>query len=139
MWSEYHPVVIKDAFIRAAVILVFIAIAVVSVGAVAAEDCKLSINKLIETTQSIAITGRNAKKDRAALVAELEIALTDLDTVKPCTAVQKLKDFKSKVNGLIAAGRININENAGATAKNLIDAADAAITCINTESAGCGT
>ena len=127
----------KVRAMRVAVIVLLIAISAAAHGTV--EDCKLSINKLITSTRSVAIQGRNAKKDRSELIANLEAALTDLDTVKPCTAVQKLKDFKTKVNQLIAAKRINTDESAGTTSKDLIDDADAAINCINTESAGCGT
>ena len=128
-----------DRAMRVAVVLLLIAISAASVANSKAEDCKLLINKLITNTRSVAIHGRNVKKDRAELIANLEVALTDLDTVKPCTAVQKLNDFKIKVNQLIAAKRINTDENAGTTSKDLIDDADAAINCINTESAGCGT
>ena len=128
-----------DRAIRVAVIVLLIAISAAAAARGAVEDCKLLINKLITNTRSIAIHGRNVKKDRAELIANLEVALTDLDTVKPCTAVQKLNDFKIKVNQLIAAKRINTDESAGTTSKDLIDDADAAINCINTESAGCGT
>jgi len=127
----------KVRAMRVAVIVLLIAISAAARGTV--EDCKSLINKLITNTRSVAIHGRNVKKDRAELIANLEVALTDLDTVKPCTAVQKLNDFKTKVNQLIAAKRINTDENAGTTSKDLIDDADAAINCINTESAGCGT
>ena len=129
----------KVRAMRVAVIVLLIAISAAAVARATAEDCKVLINKLITSTRSVAIHGRNVKKDRAELIANLEVALTDLDTVKPCTAVQKLNDFKTKVNQLIAAKRINTDENAGTTSKDLIDDADAAINCINTESAGCGT
>ena len=128
-----------DRVMRVAVVPLLIAISAAAMAYGTVEDCKSLINKLITNTRSVAIHGRNVKKDRAELIANLEVALTDLDTVKPCTAVQKLKDFKTKVNQLIAAKRINTDENAGTTSKDLIDDADAAINCINTESAGCGT
>jgi len=128
-----------DRAMRVAVVVLLIAISAAAAAHGTVEDCKLLINKLITNTRSVAIHGRNVKKDRAELIANLEVALTDLDTVKPCTAVQKLNDFKIKVNQLIAAKRINTDENAGTTSKDLIDDADAAIKCIDTESAGCGT
>ena len=124
---------------RAMAIVLSMAITAASIAMAAVEDCKLSLNKLLENTRNVSIKGRNAKKDRAELTAQLETALTDLDTVKPCTAVAKLKDFKIKINQLIAARSINVDESAGTTAKNLIDEADATIKCISTESAGCGT
>src|SRR5436190_23061543 len=126
-----------DRAMRVTIILLLIAISTTAAAHPTVEDCKLLINKLITNTRSVAIHGRNVKKDRAELIANLEVALTDLDTVKPCTAVQKLNDFKIKANQLIAAKRINTDENAGTTSKDLSDDADVATKCIDTESAGC--
>lgn len=111
----------------------------ISVNVVRAETvsgCQQLIANLKTETQGVTITGRNADKDRAGLVGKLTNASFALDQGKFCDAIQKLNDFKVKINQLIAAGNINQNptDANGATlttGTQLLADADAAINCIN--------
>ena len=94
-------------------------------------ECQSIIANLKTKTQSVAITGKNADKDRSGLVLKLDEATLKIDQAKFCDAVQKLNDFKVKVNQLVAAGKINQDPAAGTTGQELLTDADAAITCIN--------
>ena len=101
------------------------------VWATTVSECQAMIAGLESETQQVAITGRNADKDRDALVGKLDAAALKLDQAKFCDAIQKLDDYKARVNQLIAAGRINQDPDAGVTAGQLLTDADAAINCIN--------
>jgi hypothetical protein len=99
-------------------------------------ECQQLIASLKAETQSVVITGKAAEKDRAGLVGKLDNASLSLDRGKFCDAIQKLNDFKVKINQLIAAGQINQNptDANGATVPTgtqLLADADAAINCIN--------
>jgi hypothetical protein len=99
-------------------------------------ECQQMIANLKAETQSVVITGKFAEKDRAGLVGKLTNASFALDQGKFCDAIQKLNDFKLKVNQLIAAGNINQNPTdangaAVPTGTQLLADADAAINCIN--------
>jgi hypothetical protein len=121
--------------ISVAVIVFVLAVAAFPV----AQDCQALINNLKTSAQGVAITGKNADKERAGLIATLNSASTELGKGKLCDSIKKLNDFKVKVDQLITAGRINTDENAGTTGQDLLTDADAAISCINTQSGGtCG-
>ncbi|HVG29426.1 MAG TPA: hypothetical protein VM864_06865 [Pyrinomonadaceae bacterium] len=99
-------------------------------------ECQQLIANLKAETQTVIITGKNAEKDRTGLVGKADNASFALDRGKFCDAIQKLNDFKSKINQLIAAGNINqnptdANGNTIATGNQLLADADAAINCIN--------
>lgn len=99
-------------------------------------ECQTLIANLKAETLSVQITGKSADKDRAGLVGKLDNASFALDQAKFCDSIQKLNDFKQKVNQLIAAGRINQNPtdaagNPQVTGTQLLADADAAINCIN--------
>ena len=87
-------------------------------------------------TQSVVITGKSAEKDRTGLIGKIDNASFAVDSAKFCGAVQKLNDFKQKINQLIAAGSINQNPTDAAgntlvTGTQLLADADAAINAIN--------
>ena len=99
-------------------------------------ECQTRINTLKADTLAVAISGKQADKDRAGLTDKLNNAAFALDSAKFCDSIQKLNDFKVKVNQLIAAGKINQNPtdasgNALVTGTQLLSEADAAINCIN--------
>ena len=115
----------------------FAAVAAVMFAAVVAHattvsECQAIIAGLKTKTQAVAIAGRSAEtKDRPGLILKLDEANLKLDQAKFCDSIQKLNDFKARVNQLAAAGRINQDPNAGTTAQELLADADAAIACVN--------
>ncbi len=99
-------------------------------------ECQTLIANLKAETTAVVITGKSADKDRAGLIGKLDQASFALDQAKFCDAIQKLNDFKVKVNQLITAGRINqtptdASGNPLVTGTQLLSDADAAINCIN--------
>lgn len=99
-------------------------------------DCQTLIANLRTDTQAVQITGKSAEKDRTGLTGKLDNASFALNQAKFCDAIQKLNDYKSKINQLVASGQINQNStdangNTLVTAQQLLSEADAAITCIN--------
>ena len=88
-------------------------------------ECQTDIANLRAETHSATFTGANAAKDEAGLLGKLDAAATSLDKGKFCDAIQKLNDFKTRVNQLIAAGKID-----AATGQQLLADADDAIACI---------
>lgn len=91
-----------------------------------AADCENQIANLRATVAGLAITGKNAEKDRAGLTGKLTDASTELAKDKNGDAAKKLEDFKVKLQQLPDAGRIQ-----SADAAALASGADAAIACIN--------
>ena len=121
------------AAILCAVALMFSA-AVVNADTVS--ECQARIATLRADTLAVALTGKQADKERASLVEKLDNASFALDSAKFCDSIQKLNDFKVKVNQLIAAGKINQTPTDAAgntlvTGTQLLAEADAAINCIN--------
>ena len=94
-------------------------------------ECQAIIANLKTKTATVAITGKQADKDRATLTLKLDEATLKIDQAKFCDSILKLNDFKVKVNQLIAAGKINQDPAAGTTGQELLTDADAAITCLN--------
>ena len=101
---------------------------VVSAPAVAqtTADCQTMITNLRSTASTVAISGKNADKDRTGLLRSLDAASTELGKGKNADAAKKLEDFKVKVGQLAAAGRISAGD-----ASSLTSGADSAIACIN--------
>jgi hypothetical protein len=93
-------------------------------------EAQAMIASLKAKTATVAISGKQAEKDRAALVIKLDEASLKVDQAKFCDAIQKLNDYKVKVNQLITAGKINQDPNLGTTGQELLTDADAAITGI---------
>jgi hypothetical protein len=95
-------------------------------------EVQAMIASLKTKTTSVIITGKSAEtKDRPGLLAKLDEASLKVDQAKFCDAVQKLNDFKVKVNQLIAAGRINQDPATGTTGQELLNDADATIAALN--------
>lgn len=94
------------------------------------QDCQALIAALRDNTETVELTGKNADKNRAALLNKLDNASDALARGKFCGAIQKLTDFRNKVNQLIASGSINADPNAGVTGQDLVDDANEAIACI---------
>ena len=122
-----HRNVLVRSIAFATLALAFITI---QVSATAMQDCAGLIAALRADTTTVVITGKNAEKDRAGLLNKLDAASDSLARGKFCTAIQKLTDFRNKVNQLIADGQINSDPNAGVTGQNLVDDANEAIACI---------
>ena len=91
-----------------------------------AADCEALIATLRTAAGGVAISGKNADKDREGLVRPLEAASTELAKGKNADAAKKLADFKVKVQQLADAQRISNTE-----AATLLSQADAAINCVS--------
>ncbi|HZI59461.1 MAG TPA: hypothetical protein VFD62_02050 [Pyrinomonadaceae bacterium] len=102
----------------------------VQVNASFMQDCQALITGLRADTETVVITGKNAEKNRAGLLNKLDDASTALAGGKLCTAIQKLTDFRDKVNQLIASGSINSDPTVGTTGQDLVDDANEAIACV---------
>lgn len=89
-------------------------------------DCQALITQARQGASTVTITGKNADKDRAGLIAKLDAASSALAKGKTADAVQKLTDFQAKVGQLFAAGHMW-----PADAAALINQAEQAIDCIN--------
>ncbi len=90
-------------------------------------DCTAEITNLKTNTQSVTYT--NPTKDQSALIGKLENAIDKLTFDKFGDAIQKLTDYKNKVLSLISQGKIAPSAD-GVTPQELVNGADAAITCI---------
>src|SRR5215216_2946729 len=63
------------------------------------------IANLKTKTTNVIITGKSAEnKDRPGLLVKLDEASLKVDQAKFCDAVEKLNDYKARVNALIVAG-----------------------------------
>ena len=93
-------------------------------------DCAAQIASLKTAAQGVAISGKNADKDREGLTRTLDSATTELGKGKNADAAKKLADFKVKVEQLAEAERI-----ASGDAASLLAQGDSAIACINGPSA----
>ena len=97
----------------------------------ATSDCAAQIASLKAEAEAVAITGKNATKERDSLIRTLDAASTELAKGKNADAATMLGDFKVKVEQLATAGRISSADASSLTAK-----ADSAIACINGTTAG---
>ena len=82
-------------------------------------------------TETVAISGKQADKDRQTLLGKINEASLKVDQAKFCDAIAKLNDFKTKINQLIAAGKINQDPALGTTGQELLNDADATIAALN--------
>ena len=94
-------------------------------------EVQAMITSLKTKSETVAISGKSADKDRATLLGKLNEASLKVDQAKFCDAIAKLNDFKTKVNQLIAAGKINQDPAAGTTGQELLTDADATIAALN--------
>ena len=133
----------KSVFVRSvalAVLAVMLSPAFVvrQANASSKQDCQGLIDALAADTAAVIITGKNAEKDRAGLLAKLEGASIALERGKLCSAIQKLTDFRNKVNQLIASGSINTDPAVGVTGQDLVNGADEAIACVQAQATAGG-
>src|SRR3954447_1201189 len=99
-----------------------------SASAATVSDCQALIAKTqADTAAATTFSGKNAEFDRANLQGKLTEASAKLNVGKFADAIQKLSDFKSKINQLQAAGKLGSED-----ANLLLQDADAAIACIQT-------
>ena len=95
-------------------------------------EVQAMIASLKTKTTSVIISGKSAEtKDRPGLIAKLDEASLKVDQAKFCDAIAKLNDFKTRVNQLIAAGKINQDPALGTTGQELLNDADATIAALN--------
>ncbi len=94
-------------------------------------EVQAMIATLKAKTTSVVITGKSAERDRTGLLEKLDEASLKVDQAKFCDAIAKINDFKTKVNHLIATGRINQDPAAGTTGQELLTDADAIIAGLN--------
>lgn len=95
-------------------------------------EVQAMIASLRTKTEGVVITGKSAEtKDRSGLLGKLNEGTLKLDQAKFCDAVAKLNDFKTRVNALIAAGKINQDPTLGTTGQELLNDADAIIAALN--------
>ena len=102
------------------------------------QDCQALIDGLAVDTQAVLIVGKNAEKNRAGLLNKLEGASTSLASGKLCSAIQKLNDFRNKINQLIASGSINTDPTVGVTGQDLANDASDAIACVQAQATASG-
>lgn len=94
-------------------------------------EVQAMIASLKAKTTNVVFSGKSADRDRTNLLDKLNEASLKVDQAKFCDAVAKLNDFKTKINQLIAAGKINQDPAAGTTGQELLNDADAAIAGLN--------
>ena len=94
-------------------------------------EVQAMITSLKTKTETVVITSKQADKERASLLAKLDEATLKVDQAKFCDAIQKLDNFKTSVNALIAAGKINQDPALGTTGTELLADADAIIAALN--------
>ena len=133
----------KNIFVRSVALAVLAlavspAFVVQQASASTVQDCAGLIAALRADTAGVVITGKNAEKNRAGLLGKLDAATADLGKGKLCGAIQKLDDFRVKVNQLIASGSINNDPAVGVTGQDLVNDATAAIDCIQAQAAASG-
>lgn len=116
--------VIVPAFIALAV--PFAAVPLAPAAAQTQDVYQTDISTLRSAVVTLAISGKNAEKDRSGLLGKLDAASSALAIGKTADAVQKLGDFERKIQQLAAAGRISSTD-----AADLITQADDAIACAN--------
>ena len=88
-------------------------------------ECQAKIEALRVATGSATFIGRNAEKDRAALLGKLKSASEKLAQGKFEDAIQALTQFRDKVADLRDQGKIDSND-----ANALITGANDAIACV---------
>lgn len=89
------------------------------------EECQAQITSLRQATANATFVGQQAEKNQNGLLGKLAAASADLTIGKNADAIQKLTDFRTKVEQLNTQGKI-----APADAATLIAGSDNAILCI---------
>lgn len=73
---------------------------------------------------------RLGDKDRTGLVTKLDNAAAKLQLGKTADAVQKLGDYTTQIQKLVAGGKIGPSADGAVTAQTLLDGAAMAVACI---------
>lgn len=92
------------------------------------EECQAKIDALAAQTASADFLGRNADRDRAGLLGQLDGATTKLAEGKFGDTIQKVTEFRTTVEGLNAAAKTKIDPDDAAT---LIAGANDTIACVS--------
>ena len=100
----------------------------VAANAATVDDCQAKIATLATQTASAQFFGQNADMNRAGLLSKLDDASAKLAEAKFADAIQKLTDFRTKVEELNAAPKPKIDPDDAAA---LIAGANDAIACID--------
>jgi hypothetical protein len=130
----------KKASFAAALFAFALLVAAPLANATTVSEVQTMVASLKAKTTGVAISGKQAEsKDRPGLTAKLDEAALKVDQAKFCDAIQKLNDFKVKVNQLIAAGKINQDPTLGTTGQELLTDADGAINGIRELATQSGT
>jgi hypothetical protein len=130
----------KKASFAAVLFALALFVAAPLANATTVSEVQTMLASLKAKTTTVAITGKQAEsKDRPGMVGKLDEAALKVDQAKFCDAIQKLNDFKVKVNQLIAAGKINQDPTLGTTGQELLTDADAAINGIRELATQSGT
>ena len=102
------------------------------VHATTVSEAQAMLASLKEKANSVVITGKAAEtKDRPGLIGKFNEVSLKIDQAKFCDAILKLNDGKTKLNALIAEGRINQDPALGVTGTELLNDANALIAALN--------
>ena len=130
-FKEYMKSMMKKISFTAITFALAMFVAAPLVHATTVTEVQAMIASLKTKTETVALSGKQADKERLSLLAKVTEASLKVDQAKFCDAIQKLNDFKASINHLITVGRINQDPAAGATAQELLNDADAAIAGLN--------
>jgi hypothetical protein len=131
LMKDNRKIMMKKISLAALVFAMAMFVAVPLAHATTITEIQASIANLKAKTETVAITGKQADKDRMGLLVKLNEATLKVDQGKFCDAIAKLNDFKARVNQLIVAGKINQDPALGTTGQELLADADASIALIN--------
>lgn len=111
----------------AAVLAVTMMLGANPASATTVDECKALIVVVQTTLDGVEIGGGNPARTRASLESKLEGAKIKLDQAKVGGALQKLTDFRMKVEELRDAAKAKVDP---LDAQDLIDDVNDAITCV---------
>jgi hypothetical protein len=130
--KEYKKSMMKKTSFAAVLFALAMFVAAPLAQATTVTEVQAMLASLKAKTTDVIITGKSAEtKDRPGLLGKVNEATLKIDQAKFCDSVQKVNDFKIKVNALIAAGKINQDPTAGTTGQDLLNDADAIVARLN--------
>lgn len=121
----------KKASFAAILFAIAMMVAAPAAQATTITEVQAMIASLRTKTETVALSGKQADKERLTLLSKVNEASLKLDQAKFCDAIVKLNDFKASVNRLITVSRINQDATTGATAQELLTDTDAIIAALN--------
>lgn len=116
--------------LAASILALSLLLVAVPARATSVTDCLAAIAELRAETDAVQYFSANAAKDESGLLAKLDAASSKLNLAKFADAIQKLNDYESKVQSLIAQGKIGPSPDGLTTPQMLVNGAEAAIACI---------